>query len=41
MGVAGRLPLDYGDCASARVAEHPLIFTGDDFAQTDIPAALG
>jgi ribonuclease VapC len=36
--------LNYGDCmtyATARVAEHPLLFTGDDFAQTDIPAALG
>jgi ribonuclease VapC len=42
----GRHPagLNYGDCmtyATARVAEHPLLFTGNDFAQTDIPAALG
>lgn len=26
--------------ATARVAEHPLLFTGDDFALTDVPAAL-
>jgi ribonuclease VapC len=42
----GRHPagLNYGDCmtyATARIAEHPLLFTGNDFAQTDIPAALG
>lgn len=42
----GRHPagLNYGDCmtyATARVAEHPLLFIGNDFAQTDIPAALG
>jgi len=41
----GRHPagLNYGDCmtyATARVAEHPLLFIGNDFAQTDIPAAL-
>lgn len=41
----GRHPaaLNYGDCmtyATAKIAEHPLLFTGDDFAQTDIPAAL-
>ncbi len=41
----GRHPaaLNYGDCmtyATARVADHPLLFTGNDFAQTDIPAAL-
>lgn len=41
----GRHPaaLNYGDCmtyATARVAEHPLLFTGNDFVQTDIPAAL-
>jgi ribonuclease VapC len=35
--------LNYGDCmtyATAQIADHPLLFTGDDFAQTDIPAAL-
>jgi ribonuclease VapC len=35
--------LNYGDCmtyATAMVAEHPLLFTGNDFAQTDIPVAL-
>lgn len=42
----GRHPaaLNYGDCmtyATAYVADHPLLFTGNDFAQTDIPAALG
>lgn len=42
----GRHParLNYGDCmtyATARVADHPLLFTGNDFAKTDIPAALG
>ena len=41
----GRHPagLNYGDCmtyATARIAEHPLLFVGNDFAQTDIPAAL-
>ncbi|HKB51797.1 MAG TPA: type II toxin-antitoxin system VapC family toxin [Solirubrobacterales bacterium] len=31
--------LNYGDCmtyATARVAEHPLLFTGKDFAKTDL-----
>jgi ribonuclease VapC len=42
----GRHPagLNYGDCmayATAKIAEHPLLFTGNDFAQTDIPVALG
>lgn len=42
----GRHPagLNYGDCmtyATARIADHPLLFTGKDFAQTDIPGALG
>lgn len=35
--------LNYGDCmtyAIAYVAAHPLLFTGNDFAHTDIPAAL-
>lgn len=35
--------LNYGDCmayATAKVAEHPLLFTGDDFAQTDLVPAL-
>lgn len=34
--------LNYGDCmtyAIARVAEQPLLFTGDDFAKTDIAVA--
>lgn len=40
----GRHPaaLNYGDCmtyATARVAEKPLLFIGNDFAQTDIQAA--
>lgn len=42
----GRHPagLNYGDCmtyATARIADHPLLFTGGDFAKTDIPAAFG
>lgn len=41
----GRSPaaLNYGDCmtyATAKIAEHPLLFIGGDFAQTDIPPAL-
>lgn len=41
----GRHPagLNYGDCmtyATARIADHPLLFTGDDFAMTDISSAL-
>jgi ribonuclease VapC len=40
----GRHPaaLNYGDCmsyATARVAAMPLLFMGNDFAQTDIPPA--
>jgi ribonuclease VapC len=34
--------LNYGDCmsyATARVADEPLLYVGDDFAQTDIQAA--
>lgn len=34
--------LNYGDCmsyATARIAERPLLFIGDDFARTDIEAA--
>jgi ribonuclease VapC len=34
--------LNYGDCmtyATARRAERPLLFVGDDFARTDIQAA--
>jgi ribonuclease VapC len=34
--------LNFGDCltyATARVAERPLLFIGNDFAQTDIQAA--
>ncbi len=41
----GRHPakLNYGDCmayATAKLAGEPLLFVGDDFAQTDIEAAL-
>ena len=35
--------LNYGDCmtyATARIADEPLLFTGDDFAQTDLTPAL-
>jgi ribonuclease VapC len=35
--------LNYGDCmtyATARLAEAPLLFTGEDFAETDITPAL-
>ena len=40
----GRHParLNYGDCltyATAKVADRPLLFTGNDFAKTDIPPA--
>ena len=40
----GRHParLNYGDCmtyATARRSGRPLLYTGDDFAQTDIQAA--
>lgn len=40
----GRHPasLNYGDCmcyATARVADQPLLFVGNDFAQTDIAPA--
>jgi len=40
----GRHPaaLNYGDCmtyATAYVADHPLLFVGEDFAKTDIAAA--
>lgn len=34
--------LNLGDCmsyATARIAKQPLLFTGDDFAKTDIPPA--
>jgi ribonuclease VapC len=34
--------LNYGDCmtyATAKIAGEPLLFTGDDFAQTDLAAA--
>jgi len=41
----GRHPagLNFGDCfayALARVADEPLLYKGNDFARTDIPAAL-
>lgn len=35
--------LNYGDCmtyATARVADHPLLFVGKDFSATDLVAAL-
>jgi ribonuclease VapC len=35
--------LNLGDCfsyATARLANAPLLFKGDDFAQTDLPSAL-
>ena len=40
----GRHPaaLNFGDCLSyavARLADHPLLFVGDDFSRTDIRAA--
>jgi len=40
----GRHPaaLNYGDCmtyATAQIAGVPLLYVGDDFAQTDIPSA--
>jgi ribonuclease VapC len=40
----GRHPADlnFGDCltyAVARLAEQPLLFVGDDFTKTDVPAA--
>lgn len=40
----GRHPaaLNFGDClsyAAARVADHPLLFVGNDFPRTDIEAA--
>jgi ribonuclease VapC len=40
----GRHPaaLNYGDCmtyATAQLARHPLLFKGNDFAQTDVRAA--
>lgn len=42
----GRHPakLNFGDClayASARLADEPLLFTGDDFSLTDVLAARG
>jgi ribonuclease VapC len=40
----GRHPaaLNYGDCmtyATAQIAGHPLLFTGEDFAKTDLAVA--
>lgn len=35
--------LNFGDClayATARLASEPLLFTGNDFRRTDIPAAV-
>jgi ribonuclease VapC len=42
----GRHPagLNYGDCmtyATAKIAEHPLLFTGNDFAKTDLASTPG
>lgn len=42
----GRHParLNFGDCltyATARIADEPLLFVGDDFARTDVVSALG
>jgi ribonuclease VapC len=37
-----RAALNFGDCmtyAVARIATKPLLYTGDDFARTDLPAA--
>ena len=37
-----RAALNFGDClsyATASVARQPLLFVGDDFSRTDIPAA--
>jgi ribonuclease VapC len=37
-----RAQLNFGDCltyATARLTGEPLLFTGDDFAATDLPAA--
>ena len=44
-GKASRHPakLNFGDCMAYAVARHhgvPLLYKGDDFAQTDIPSAL-
>lgn len=41
----GRHPaaLNFGDCmtyATAKLAEAPLLFVGEDFSKTDLPAAL-
>lgn len=41
----GRHParLNYGDCmtyATAKIAEMPLLFTGEDFAKTDLRSAV-
>lgn len=41
-GMNSKAALNYGDCLSyavAKVAGQPLLFVGDDFAQTDIIAA--
>jgi ribonuclease VapC len=39
-----RAALNFGDCmayATAHLAEEPLLYVGDDFAATDIGAAVG
>lgn len=36
--------LNFGDCAAyatARIADEPLLFVGNDFSQTDVVSALG
>ena len=41
---ATRRRLNYGDCmtyATAKIADAPLLFVGDDFAQTDLKLASG
>lgn len=41
-GTSHRAALNYGDCFSYALAKYldaPLLFKGDDFSRTDIPAA--
>lgn len=43
-GSGHRAGLNYGDCFACALARHldlPLLFKGDDFAQTDIHSAVG
>jgi ribonuclease VapC len=42
-GSGHRAQLNFGDCLSYAVAKHrdlPLLYVGDDFPHTDVPAAL-